>query len=338
MAEQFDPKKIIDFDKDYYTILGLDRDILPKGKSRQDKINLSKILEDAFRKKARKCHPDFGGSKEDFLDIVRARRIIEDPILKRIFDQGHFDEFIVGDANSEFDVDWSKVGTYRKGTPEDTVGFNLFMNLCEIKEKLNIVPAFIPESNEHNYEWDFIIKNHNLGDKQLKLVISIVNDESEVLRLTSGDTLQTSLPFKIFVCVPKIGIKFVRDINNQVLSPQGKVLANANIIGVGYNDHHFLESTSLEESKNYLFSEKFIIDLDDFRRNGSSQNNVDEGKLQKQWMDKDEMKKFDSEQLRNILNLRSYEIKNDENAADFIDSIEDKKAKNTPIDTPELPF
>jgi hypothetical protein len=36
-----------------------------------------------------------------------------------------------------------------------------------------------------------------------------------------------------------------------------------------------------------------MIYLDDFRRNGSSQNNIDEGKLQKQWMDKDEMKKFD---------------------------------------------
>ena len=85
MAEQFDPKKIIDFNKDYYTILGLDKDILPKGKSRQDKIEVSKILEDAFRKRARKCHPDFGGTKDEFLDIVRARRILEDPILKRIF-------------------------------------------------------------------------------------------------------------------------------------------------------------------------------------------------------------------------------------------------------------
>jgi hypothetical protein len=338
MAEHFDPKKIIDFNKDYYTILGLDKDILPKGKSRQDKIDLSKLLEDAFRKKARKCHPDFGGSKEEFLDIVRARRIIEDPILKRIFDQGHFDEFLVGDENSDFEVDWSKVGTYRKGTPEDTVGYSLFMSLCNIKNELDIVPAFIPDSNEHNYEWDFIIKNHKLGEKQIKLVISIVNDESEVLRLTSGDNLKTSLPFKIFVCVPKVGIKFIRDVNNQVLSPTGKILANANIVGVAYNDHHFLESTSLEEAKNYLFSEHFKADLADFKNNGSNQNNVDETKLQKQWMDKDQMKQFDSEQLRSILNLRSFETTDDESAGDFIDKIKVKESKNNVYDHPELPL
>jgi hypothetical protein len=177
-----------------------------------------------------------------------------------------------------------------------------------------------------------------LGDKQFKLVISIVNDESEVLRLTSGDTLDSSLPFKIFVCVPKVGIKFIRDINNQVLSPCGKVLANANIVGVAYNDHHFLESTSLEEAKTYLFSEKFKNDLQDFKNNGSIQNNIDEAKLQKQWMDKDQMKQFDAEQLKSILNLRSFETKNDENAGDFIDNIKTKESKNKAYNQPELPL
>ena len=76
MPNEFDPKKIIDFNKDYYFILGLTRDDLPAGKSRQDVIKTSEILEKAFRTKARKYHPDFGGSKEAFLDIVRARKIL----------------------------------------------------------------------------------------------------------------------------------------------------------------------------------------------------------------------------------------------------------------------
>ena len=107
MSNEFDPKKIIDFDKDYYFILGLTRDDLPTGKSRQDVIKTSEILEKAFRTKARKCHPDFGGSKEAFLDIVRARRILEDPLLKKIYNQGFFEEFVLSDENDNFKVDWS---------------------------------------------------------------------------------------------------------------------------------------------------------------------------------------------------------------------------------------
>ena len=68
-------------DKDYYFILGLAKEDLPTGKSRKDVIKTSEVLEKAFRVKARKCHPDFGGSNEAFLDIVRSRRILEDPLL-----------------------------------------------------------------------------------------------------------------------------------------------------------------------------------------------------------------------------------------------------------------
>ena len=78
---------------------------------------------------ARKCHPDFGGSEEQFLDIVRARRILEDPLLRRIYDQGHFDEFEITNITSDFSIDWNKVGTFRKGTPEDTIGFQLFLSI-----------------------------------------------------------------------------------------------------------------------------------------------------------------------------------------------------------------
>jgi hypothetical protein len=99
--------------------------------------------------------------------------------------------------NTEFTVDWSKIGNYRKGTPEDTVGFSLFFEIIELKEKLQIVPAFIPKSADHNYEWDFA-----LAEQKVKLSLSIVNDENEVLRLTDSSKMEESLPFKIYVCIP----------------------------------------------------------------------------------------------------------------------------------------
>ena len=239
MPNEFDPKKIIDFNKDYYFILGLTRDDLPTGKSRQDVIITSEILEKAFRTKARKCHPDFGGSKEAFLDIVRARRILEDPLLKKIYNQGFFEEFVLSDENDNFKVDWSKIGTYRKGTPEDTIGFSLFLKLCENKSKIGLIPAFFPTTNEHNYEWDFVIN----GQEKTKLVISIVNDENEVLRLTSYEDVEKALPFKIYICIPKANLFFVRE-ENSVLTPEGKTLVNGNITKASYNDLDLLETTN----------------------------------------------------------------------------------------------
>jgi len=231
MTNEFDPKKIIDFDKDYYEILGLQKLDFPFGKSRADVIKTSEILEKAFRVKARKCHPDFGGSNEAFLDIVRARRILEDPLLRKIYDQGFFEEYTLVDENDSFKVDWAKIGTYRKGTPEDTIGFSLFLQLCDEKKDLGIIPAFFPTTNEHNYEWDFVIE----GQDKTKLVISIVNDENEVLRLTSNEDLEKALPFKIYICIPKANLVFVRE-ENSVLSPDGKTLVNGNITKAEYND------------------------------------------------------------------------------------------------------
>ena len=333
MSKEFDPKKIIDFSKDYYNILGLIKETLPKGKNRQDKIELSKMLEVAFRKMSRKKHPDFGGSNEAFLDLVRARRIIEDPILRKIYDQGYFDEFTLPEENNQFQVDWTKIGTYRPGTPEDTVGYSLFLKLCNLKEVLNIVPAFCPDNNEQNYEWDFVIKS-NKHEVQ-KLVISIVNDENEVLRLTSGNNLESALPFKIYICIPKAGIVFSRG-KDAILGPNNKVMANASINSVSFQDLNFCESTNLDFVNDYI-ENQISIDLEKFHNNDTEsfiKNELKETKL----LDLDAMKKFDDMKLSQILNLRSYEIVNDEEAADFIENI-DKTSKNTLEDKkPDLPL
>lgn len=313
MSTEFDPKKIIDFSKDYYEILNISKNELPKGNSRDDKVHLSKILETAFRKKARVCHPDFGGSDEAFLDIVRARRILEDPMLKKIYDQGYFEEFNVEGVGLGLDVDWTKIGTYRKGTPEDTIGFNIFLKLCENKENLNLIPAFFPESNEHNYEWDWVLK----GSKT-KLALSIVNDESEVLRLTSGSDINDSLPFKIYLCIPRANLILRRD-NQEILSPFGKTMVNGYIQHATYSDVTFLETTRLDKAMDYL-ENQFESDLDDYR-NGKLDRFVDNKNSSTKWMNSDEMKKYDSNILGQILNMRAYVIERDEKAADFLDNL-----------------
>jgi hypothetical protein len=329
MSNEFDPKKIIDFNKDYYFILGLVKEDLPTGKSRSEIIKTSEVLEKAFRIKARKCHPDFGGSSEQFLDIVRARRILEDPLLKKIYDQGFFEEYIVSDENENFKVDWTKVGTYRKGTPEDTIGFSLFLKLCEIKNNLNIVPAFFPSSNEHNYEWDFVIKDHD----KTKLVISIVNDENEVLRLTTNEDVDKALPFKIYICIPKANLYFLRE-ENAVVSPDGKKLINGNITKAAYSDLDLLETTNLSTANDYIEHKL----LEDLRKYNTGELKAKVNVNQAMMMDSESMKEFDKNKLSEILNIRKFIYNNDEQAAEFLENIDKSRPVFKKSAKPELPL
>lgn len=329
MSNEFDPKKIIDFEKDYYDILGLQKLDFPTGKSRADVIKTSEILEKAFRVKARKCHPDFGGSNEAFLDIVRARRILEDPLLRKIYDQGFFEEFTIHDEDDSFKVDWAKIGTYRKGTPEDTIGFSLFLKLCENKSELGLVPAFFPTTNEHNYEWDFVVD----GQEKTKLVISIVNDENEVLRLTTNEDVEKALPFKIYICIPKANLVFLRE-ENSVLTPEGKTLVNGNITKAEYNDLDLLETTNLETANSYI-KDSLKTDLTKFK-SGELKPIIKAN--QAKMMGSDEMKKFDNDKLSEILNLRKFVYNNDEKASAFLDNIDNKRPVFKKAAKPELPF
>ena len=336
MSEEFNPKKIIDFSIDYYNILGLTINDLPNGSSRQDRINTSEIIEKAFRKKARTCHPDFGGSNEAFLNLVRARRILEDPLLKKIFDQGQFEDYSVEDSVNGFEVDWSKIGTYRKGTPEDTIGFSLFNSICETIKREMLIPAFYPTSNEHNYEWDFVVKAEEANPRNLqKLAISIVNDENEVLRLTNGDDLEKALPFKIYICIPKASLNFIRK-ENAEYTPEGRTLVNGYITKAVYNDLNLLETTSLDTAHKYI-QENLSADII-LIKSGNTEKFQTKQSSQTKFMDSEMMKKFDKDKLSSIINLRSFALQNIETAGDFIDKIDKDESANTEETKPELPL
>jgi curved DNA-binding protein CbpA len=328
-SQPFDPDKIIDYSKDYYAILGLERGCLPEGSSRNDKMKTAEILETAFRVKARTAHPDFGGSKEQFLDIIRARRILEDPLLRRIWESNGEDKpRYVGDGANQFEVDWSKLGTYRKGTPEDTVGYGLFLDIAERKQELNLVPAFYPSTPEDNYQWDFV-----LPDKGVKLALAVVNDENEVLRLTSGEQMEEALPFKIFICIPRGSLYLLRDQDTRIESPFGKTIVNGQLLGAAYSDFNLLETTSLKEAHAYIApGGKLERDLEAFR-DGSmirDQARRDAQNKQQVWLGNKEIQEIDREQLKHILRMRSFEVVPDPKAADFLDSMPDVKSSRKP--------
>ena len=55
-------------------------------------------------------------------------------------------------------------------------------------------------------------------------------------------------------------------------------------------------------------------------------------------LESEEMKQFDKEKLAEILNIRKFIYNNDENAAEFLNNIDDKRPVFKKSAKPELPF
>lgn len=324
MPQPFNPDKIIDYGQDYYAVLGLERGCLPTGKSRREREEIVDLLARAYRNHARKAHPDFGGSPEAFKLVVRAHTILSDPLLRRIYESGGTDRPLMAEDGNPFQVDWTKLGTYRKGTLADTIGFGLFMQLCDRKEALGIVPAFFPETEENSYEWDFI-----LPDKEVKLAISLVHDEADVLRLTGKDIIEEALPFKIFVCIPRATIYFLRGqeerhVNYDVDGTEIVDILPGHLQAAAHADFDLLETTLLEEARAYFApGGKLEQDLADFRSGKMIQEKMKQDRQAQAatWVKASEMKSKDTDTLRAILRMKTYRVVEDERAADFLDQL-----------------
>ena len=320
-SNPLNPDKIIDYSKDYYGILGLEKGCLPEGKSRSERQECSHILETAYRKAARRAHPDFGGNKDAFIDVVRAKWILEDPLMRRMYESGGtYKPTFVEDGNP-FEVDWSKIGTYRPGTSEDTIGFGLFLKISQRAADLGLVPAFYPSDETHNYEWDWVI----MPEGDYKIALSLVHDESEVLRLTSGEDIGKSLPFKIYVCIPRKNIYFLRDDSVTVeLDDKNSVDINGNLLACSYSDFNLLETTSLEDANEYFApGGTFETHLQSFRDGTmiEMQKEKDLQALQPIFKSGEELKNIDTEMLKSIMNMRSFTTVMNERAADFLENL-----------------
>jgi len=323
--KRFDPDKIIDYNMDYFSILGIEKGCLPSGVNKKEREEISKILEIAFRKSAMKSHPDVsGGSEEKFKLVVRAQTILLDPILRRIYESGGKDRpQFVGDDN-QFEVNWDTVGTYREGTQDDTVGYSLFLKLSERAKELGLVPSFYPNLPEHNYEWDW-----TMPEEDVKLSLSLVRDEGEVLRLTSKEAVEAgSLPFKIYFCIPRAALRFLRGKKEEYTHEDGTVDTLRGLLkGAQYSDFNFLETTTLNEAYNYIEKGgKLENDLILFRDGSmiAEQRQKDKEAQQLKWAETNTIKNLDAEMIKAILTAKSLKFTLAPEGADkFIDDIPD---------------
>lgn len=305
---RFDPKKIIDFSIDYYGLLDMDKDAQL---SSQDFL---RQLETNFRSKAKACHPDRGGDPEYFKNLLRAKQILEDKLLKQIYDSGGFPDEV--QSTTVFDIDWDQLGTYRKGTTPDILGYSYFIMLADEKEELGLTPSFIPKTNYDNYEWTFSLN----AKPEAKLSISIIYSETDVLRLASGlKNTDTQLSFKIYVCVPTKQLTLKRDTATKIKYNDQVVLSLGKVSTAEFNDFILLETTSLEEA------DSFFENLDNIK---TEINNYLQGKKslyrpseQQMWLDEKEITKIDTQLYNDILTLKGVFTVHDPSAADFLKNL-----------------
>jgi len=244
---QANPLSIIDFDEDYYAVLGVKKEDLPKGRDTESRKFLRIALQTAYRERIFEVHPDRGGSPAAFKAVVRAHTILSDPILRDIYDKG---EVPLDGLDIGMKIDWTKLGKYRKGSLADQEGTTLFLMIIEKSGIPNVSPVFAPNDPEFdNYSWEFSVPGM---DKNV--ILSIVDDEDEVLKLTDGTNISDEImPFKIYIYIPNVKMVFVRKKDSIVTDPDGvQGIVRGRFSGAEFRDINFLSTTDHDVAREFI--------------------------------------------------------------------------------------
>ncbi len=247
----------IDFNINYYDVLGIDKNILSEDNNIIERQHNSIIIHNAYLKKASFWHPDaeWKGdhpepSKEEkeqeFIKIVKAHSILSNYNLRSIYNHKKTGSRSI--SADDLLMNFGKIGCFVKGSLIDEVGTFIFESLCQ-KIKCEIESTAVPSEEEYdNYIWKINFKNNII-------YLSIVQDEREVLRLTSIDHIKDSLPFKIYIFIPSMKAKIITREENDLQIPTG----------IRYEDIDLYEGTSYDSIIEYIDKqfesdvEKYII-------------------------------------------------------------------------------
>lgn len=251
-----------------------------------DKGGLFKLIENKFRILARKYHPDYGGSKEDFIKLVNYKQ-------KLISDDGELSNFLI-----QFDE--NKYQQYDPSTLAAGLGNQLFDLISSWSEELNIKPIYKPNNLGDEYEWVFIVKNDDI-----KISLNVQNLSASMLELSNSLYAEDSLP--VLVCL------FI---------PSKKLAVNKmsydNSIQLTFDDTVLIETSSLKTIKNYFENHNQLKeDIEKIKNNTfvSKPNLVLKTKTEKELTEKDK------EVLDYLSTYKLFKTNYNEHAADFLDKL-----------------
>jgi hypothetical protein len=326
MAKRFEPEKVVDLSIDYYGVLSLEKGCLPPYGVRENNEKISEILEKGWRKAARRAHPNNGGSHDEFILVMRAHEFLSDPLYRAYIDSdGKERPKQLGEGVHEVDID--SVGTYVEGSLADTVGHGLFLKMRKKARDIGLSPAYRPQSQLEAYEWDWIIVGtgkDKIGRQKDpdKVTLAIVEDPEDVFRLTSGDAVENSLPFKIYICIPRVSPRVRRTKDQLVKMDDGsEVVWRGSLKSAVYDDYELLSTTTVEEAEDYLFGGALEDDLQLFKDGTLVKRKHEESVAERQigWRNKEEVKRLDTEVYKEILKRKTWVLTPDPYAADFLD-------------------
>lgn len=325
-TRRLDAKKLVSFEEDYYGILGIDPAALPSGSEVAARREAAGILEKAYQTACRRYHPDVNRTDPDaeakFRLAIKAHTVLSDPIARRYYDSKGTDKSRTLEMDGKrYEIDWEDLGYYRQGSTADTVGYGLFFAIAERKEELGIAPAFYPELPQHNYEWDFAVP-----DMGVKLTISIVPDEEDVRRLTSGDDAGRSLPFKIYLCFPRACPYLIKGDDEVYKAGDREIVMPGRLVRTIYVDLELVETTVLDTAQAFVEGPGIAEALCKLR-DGSlvkeqEQRDREAGALN--WLDTGSLKQAEADRLKDALRHRTPRPKFDPRAADFLKRIPGK--------------
>lgn len=323
MTNNFEPEKIVDLNVDYYAVLGIIKENLPPNDTKENKKIISDILSNAYTETAFLVHPNNGGTEDSFCLVLRAHTILSDEILRTYYDSGGKIKPRIAGDDTVYELDWESLGNYRQGTLADTVGFGFFLEISSRKEELSLTPAFYPKDSTDIYEWDWVIGN-NIKNK---LSLSLVPDELEVLRLTSGKINKNTVPFKIYLCIPQNNLQWNREKESEsIIIKRNDIIDiyKPKLTSAVYSDINLLETTDLEEATDY-FENQLAKDLIDYQ-NGTfvSRFTMNSQTEQVKWIEKTDMNAMDIKSLQSILLSKAFVTEYDENADKFLQNIPSK--------------
>ena len=256
---------------------------------KNDSINkqeLCKIVESQFRKLARKYHPDYGGTNEQFKFLLDCKtKLIEED--KR---------------NNSFSLNLNNQTkeTFDTKSLASQLGNQLFDLISTWSEELKIKPIYRPTKSEDEYEWIFAILDSNY-----ELCLNVQNMNEDLAEISHELYKDTSLSILVCLFVPSKQMTVTN-------------VAYDNSVIYKFDDKIFIESSCSDEITKYFCScENIQKDLSNFLSgNFKSRENV----LLKTKKTEEVLEK-DKKVIEFLQNLKIFDTQFDESAADFLDKL-----------------